>query len=360
MKKPPIPVRILLQLVSFLLCITLGIGVLATAALLDLRMLTSEGGMQSIIDLVLSEYLSLSAHESTPQPQPQQRPSGYVVSLSSTDAVPDGDPSGDFALSDDLELPIDALTDSNALIDFVYDTISENAGDEVDISLDQVQEFVERSTVMEYTSEKINDYIQDALHGTDTALITTDEIMALLDENSALLQEIFDFEVTDEMRQAIRENVAHAVEEQDLNGTIREELDKVLDTSVPGVDVSVSALMQAVGKLTQMQTVLTMGFFCLILMLLLLAANYYAPGKGLGWSAGAFLFIGIILTAPLLVLRFGSSSLQLGGAAFASALQLATDMTGMLMPIHCGVLAAGFVMLVGSIVWRALCRRKAN
>lgn len=360
MKKPPIPVRILLQLVSFLLCVALGIGVLATAALLDLRVLTSDDGMQSLVDLVLSEFFSLSAHEPEQQPQLQREPSGYVVSLSSTDAAPDGDAAGDFVLPDDFELPIDALTDSNALVDFVYETISESAGDEVDISLGQVQEFVERSTIMDYTSEKINDYIQDAFHGTDTARITTDEIMAVLDENSALLREIFDFEVTDEMRQAIRENVAHAVEEQDLNGTIREGLNEVLDTSVPGVGLSVGTLMQSVEKLTQEQFIAKVAASCLVLVLLLFAANYYDPSNGLNWSAVAFVFVGDVLAIPVLILHFSSTSLHLGNEILDSILQMAGGMTDMLMPIHCGVLAVGIVMFLGSIVWRILRRRRAN
>lgn len=377
MKKPFLPIRIVLQVLSVLLCIVLCVGVLVTAVLLDLRTLTSNDGMQSIIELVLSGDLNISmdAPVQQPQPAPQpQRPSSYIVSLGSTDdyaddvsgafTIPDDltddDASGeleipgDFEIPDDFEIPSEVLTDSNALIDFVYDTIQDSAGDEVDISHDQVQEFVERSTVMDYTSGKMNDYIQDAFNGSENTVITADELMNLFEENRELLEEVFDIEVTEEMQQTIRENVERAVEEEDLNGTVRTEINKVLDTSVPGTELSISDLMQTIGRLTRTEVVMSAVLFCVILMAMLFGLNYYNLGKGLGWISYAFTFIGAALAIPLFILQFGSSSLQLGNETVDSALQVVSNLTHMLAPIHYGILVAGVAMLAGSIVWRIL------
>lgn len=375
MKKPLFPVRIVLQVVSVLLCIVLGVGVLAGVVLLDLRTLTSNDGMQSIIELVLSSDIKISADAPTRQPQ---KSTSYIVSLGSTDDLLDdatsdetvGNDAGDFDLPgdfelpddfeipDDIEIPSDALTDPDVLVDFIYDTIKESAGDDVDISHDQVQEFIDQSTVMDYTSEKMNAYIQDAFNGTETTVITADEIMNLFEENRELIENVFDIEVTDEMQQTIRENVERAVEEEDLNATVRTEINKVLDTSVPGMDMSVSDLMQKIGRLTRKEVITKAIVFCVVVMLLLFAANYYNLGKGLGWISYAFLAIGIMLVTLLLILQFGASSLQFGNETVNSAVQMAGSLTGMLAPIHYGVLIAGVLMLAGSIVWRILHKLK--
>ena len=53
-KKTIFPIRLLLQLVSLVLCILLAVNLLATVVICDLRALTSSGGIRTILDSLIT------------------------------------------------------------------------------------------------------------------------------------------------------------------------------------------------------------------------------------------------------------------------------------------------------------------
>lgn len=351
-KKPHFMIRLLLQLVSFLLFIVLTVSLLATAVLLDLKALTSSGGVEAVINA----FLGTGSSEPSPTAEvPVQSPTNeYLVSLSSYSGdygIPD-----DIQIPDDIEIPSDALTDSNILADFIMDIIQESAGDDVNVTHDQVQNFIDNSTVMDYTTNKVSGYVQDALNGTTTTVITADEIMSLLDENQALIEETFEITVTDEMKEEIRTNVTKAIEEEDLNGTIRQEIDNVMQQPIEGTDMTIQDIVELLGQITQTKVILSAVGLCLLLILLLFLANFYKLGKGLTWASFAFMIIGFPLAIVVYAMQNTVILQDLLGSEINSYISLISGLGDLLAPIHYGIAIAGVVMFVGSIVWRILAR----
>lgn len=345
-KKPHFMIRLLLQLVSFLLFIVLTVSLLATAVLLDLKALTSSGGVEAIIN----SFLGTGSSSASPTAEvPVQAPTNeYLVTLSSFD--------GNYEIPDDIEIPSDALTDSNILADFIIDIIQNSTDEDVNITHDQVQNFIDNSTVMDYTTDKVSGYVQDALNGTASTTITADEIMNLLEENQTLIEETFEITVTDEMKAEIRTNVTKAIEEEDLNGTIRQEIDNVMQQPIEGTDMTIQDIVELLGQITQTKVILAAAGLCLLLILLLFLANFYKLGKGLTWASFAFMIIGFPLAIVAYVMQNTVILQDLLGSDMNSYISLVSGLGDLLAPIHYGIAIAGVVMFVGSIVWRILAR----
>lgn len=337
-RKPLLPIRMLLQLLSMIVGLALTISLLATAILLDVKLLTSAGGMQTIITAFMSG--SSSSTPSTAVPG-----NGYIVSLGSSDNS-----------FNDIELPADALTDSNILTDYVYDIIQNSTGEETNVTKEQVETFINESTIKDYTAEKAASYISDAINGEEKTTITADEIMKLFEENQALMEEHFNITVTDEMKTELQTQVTKAIEEDDLNGTIRQEINKVMDQPITGTNYTVKDIMAAIGLITADGVIYSAIGLCLLLIVLLMLLNYYKLPKGLSWASSSFISVGLILSIPLFIIRSSPELLAQLIPEAAGLSQTVTDLTSTIASVHYGILFAGVVMLVLSIVWRILAK----
>lgn len=337
-RKPLLPIRLLLQILSAIVGLALTISLLATAILLDVKLLTSAGGMQTIITAFISG--SSSSEPSTAVPG-----NGYIVSLGSSDNP-----------FNDIELPADALTDTNILTDYVYDIIQNSTGEETNVTKEQVETFINESTIKDYTAEKAASYISDAINGEEKTTITADEIMKLFEENQALMEEHFNITVTDEMKTELQTQVTKAIEEDDLNGTIRQEINKVMDQPIEGTDYTVKDIMAAIGQITANNVIYSAIGLCLLLIALLMLLNYYKLPKGLSWASSSFISVGLMLSIPLLIIRSTPELLTQLIPEAAGLSQTVTDLTSIITPVHYGILIAGVAMLVLSIVWRILAK----
>lgn len=353
-KKPHFLIRMLLQLVSFVLFVVLTVSLLLTAVLLDLKALTSSGGIQAILNAFTSGSVTTSPSADAPVRNAPQANGNYLVSLSSSTG--DFQIPGDFEVPDDFEIPSDALTDSSALSDFILQVIQDSTEEDLDITHDQVQNFIDNSTVMDYTSDLVSGYVEDALNGTTNTVISADDIMNLLNENQTLIEETFQITVTDEMKENIRTNVTKAIEEEDLNGTIRQEIDKVMQQPIEGTDMTIEDIVQLLGQITQTKVILAAAGLCLLLILLLFLANFYKLGKGLTWASFSFMFIGFPLAAVVYLMQNTIMLQDLLGSEISNYISLISNLGNVLAPIHYGIAIAGVVMFVLSIVWRILAR----
>lgn len=315
-RKPLLPIRLLLQILSAIVGLALTISLLATAILLDVKLLTSAGGMQTIITAFISG--SSSSEPSTAVPG-----NGYIVSLGSSDNP-----------FNDIELPADALTDTNILTDYVYDIIQNSTGEETNVTKEQVETFINESTIKDYTAEKAASYISDAINGEEKTNIT----------------------VTDEMKTELQTQVTKAIEEDDLNGTIRQEINKVMDQPIEGTDYTVKDIMAAIGQITANNVIYSAIGLCLLLIALLMLLNYYKLPKGLSWASSSFISVGLMLSIPLLIIRSTPELLTQLIPEAAGLSQTVTDLTSIITPVHYGILIAGVAMLVLSIVWRILAK----
>lgn len=327
-RKPHIALRIGMQLLSFLLSTLLGIALIATVLLADMHTLTSSGGIKQIIHAIL-----LPNQAPTPV-RPMVAAGGTVI-----------DP-GQIELPEGAE---DAILsgDGNALVDILYDTMQEMLGEENPITKDQLQTFVENSTVTDYIADKAAGYAEDILNGTENTQITAEELVQLVEENKPLIEETFEIEITDDQMEEIKSNVTTIVEENDINTTIRTEINNVMDSAMSGAagtGIPLAEIMEFARMLSQ-DTVLYVAIgACAVLLLLLCGANFYNIPAGLTWAAVPCILIGGILAAPVAVLQLMPSVLG-EYASFAS-------MINVLAVNHYTVPIIGLVLLIGSIVWR--------
>jgi arsenate reductase-like glutaredoxin family protein len=238
-----------------------------------------------------------------------------------------------------------ASGDSNAIVDMLYETMKEMLGEEVPITKEQLQTFVEESTVTDYIAEKAAGYAEDIINGTENTQITAEELVDLLEENKELIEQTFEVEITEEAMAEIEANVTTIVEENDINGTIRAEINNVMESAgAEGSGIPLAQIMEIVRLLSQNTVMYSAIGACVVLILLLCGANFYNIPAGMTWAAVPCILIGGILAAPIAVLQLMPSILgEL--AAFA-------PMVNVLAPIHYAVPVTGLVLLIGSIVWR--------
>ena len=197
----PTGVRVLLGFLSVILCILLFVSTLVTIIVADVRLVTSKDGLQTIITQALF-----------PTPAPV-RPMGALAA-----GVP--------VLS-----PVSGTGNEaqGAIVDAIYGMLSEQFGEELPISQEQVEQFLSDSTLPEFVSEKVAGIVNDIYTGESTTTITKEEVMDLLTENADLIKENLGVELNTEAIEA----VGKWVEENDVMSTVQEEVSKLTGLKPP-------------------------------------------------------------------------------------------------------------------------------
>ncbi len=367
-RKPHILLRIPLQLLSFVLTFVLFAVVIAGVLLLDLRYLTSSGGIKQLIDTAISSFLENPSHVvPTPQrPVLTVTPMGDVTFPEGDFTVPGG---GEIVIPDGIfgeggvnlgDIPSDIITggDSGALVDWIYEKVEEQVGEELPFTKEEIGEFVEESTVSDYLSEKIADYADDFLNGTENAVITVDELMNLVEENEVLLKEKLNVELTPELKEQINVAVEKVVVEQDINSTIRDTVyttvDEVLKETTGSMGVSMEMLQGYLKILNSdllLYAVIGIAVFVLLLLCLL---NFYNVPAGLTWASLPCINAGLILSAPILLLQTSKDLIVSLLPEAGVFVDLAASYVTIFAPFHYGLLAIGLGLLVLSVLWRII------
>ena len=348
-KKPPAPIRLVMQLISFLMCLVLIVSLIATALVMDIRNLTSSGGIEKIIS-------ALFTPTSQEMPDPTIDPSAYAIpayALSNTTEPTEGP-----EIPSDIEIPTDALTNPDAMTDFVTSFVENLLGEEAATDPENVSRFIEESTVMDFFAAKISSFVSDAFSGNQSATITAEEIMQLLDENQALLEDIFQIEITDEQKEQIGTQVNDMLAEADLDNTIRQSIDELTSTPIEGMDgMTVGDLLSTIQKLSQPGTIMLATGFCLLLMLAMCLLNYYNIPQALRWCGFPCLISGALLSAPLIVLKASPDILSELMPDTAALLNVVNSALSVVAPLHYGILVLGVALIVLSFLWRLFFKR---
>lgn len=380
-RKPHVALRVLLQLLSFLVAIALFATTLAGALVLDLQALTSSGGIKQLIDAVISTITTAAPTES--QAPHLSNLSNWTVRYDETEPTIDGsfsvtvDENGNTIIvdKDGNQIDMDFIMDENGnvifgdipedvimgggdgdsvggLIDWIYDQIDESAEEELPITKEQLQNFVEESTVSDYLSDKLAGFADDFINGTQNTTITADEIMNLLEENEELLKSELQIELTPEMKEELKGSVEQIVEKTDINDTIREEVFGAVEDAVNDSTAELGVDMEQIRSILQLLTSESMRNFVLIINLaligLLCLLNFYNIPAGLTWAAFPCLLSGAILQIPSIVM----SNLQTSDPGSAGVVSLLGSFAGVFQPIHNAVLYLGVGLLVVSLLWR--------
>ena len=363
-KKPPVAVRALLGIVSVLLCIVLFVSMLAAIVIADVRVLTNKDNLQTFI----SQVLFATPKKNAPVILRQGIGVGGVR----------------------LDEPEAGLPDTQQMIvDYVYGMLEEQFGEELPITEEKVEELLEQSTLPEFLSEKMASIVSDIYTGEVTTTITAEEVVELMEENAGLIKDTFGVEITQEQMDA----VAGWVEEADIAGTVQEVVKGNLGLKDPdnyppapgdeGVgstttgrsqmqgniieglvagDVTVESVMNGgiptvlalIREATSVKMLLTFLGAAAVIVLLLFLLNYWKP-------YAAVRCVGI--TAMVAALPFVITSI-LVLAVPALLAEMALSIVAVLLKptiiVHIGVFVGGVILLVLSIVWGSLCKKKAR
>jgi ribosomal protein L40E len=316
--RPHIAVRITMQVLSFLLCLVLMVSLLVNVLLLDLRHLTSSDGLESAVSAVL------------------------------------GTADGSEAAAQRSEESL------NVVVDMVYDIASSQEDVTIPFSKEDLRDFVEESTVPEFLTEKLADYAMDIIHGTEKTEIHADELMDLLEENEKALREELGIALTPENKASIAQTLQTQIEENDLNSTIHQ---TVNDTLEENLDMDLDALREALQWLTG-DTLLYISLgISLLLILILLALNYYNVGAGLSWSASAGLTAGTLLMLPVLLVQILTDALASSTPELAGIDAVVHSILPVISSLHIWLLVGSMILLLLSIALRVtfwiLRRRRA-
>lgn len=387
-KKPIFPIRLLLQLASFLLCLLLIVSLDATILVEDLQALTSRDGIRTILDCLAAPsaetedpalliptasshgFIKLNSTTATGEESEYTvDENGNIIASDGTVVGNVNDPSsipdgfvipGSSEVSNGLDFPTDILTNPDALSDFIYDIASGMVGEGTEITPEQVEIIVNESTVMDFLADKTATLIHDALTGNVSTIFTADEIMDLIDENQALLEETFQITITEEQKATMHTQVEQAIVDADLDNTVRESVDSAMHETVHigNKDVEVGELMHSIEWFTHLEALIDAIIVCLVLVALIMLANYYNLPQGLGWTATACTIAGIIMAAPLVIVHFLPALLT---NILPQSSELLTVLDGfyfVMAPYHFAVLALGLILIVVSNVWRFFYKRQ--
>ena len=182
--------KFLLAIVSFILCVVLFASTLVTMLVADVKVATNKDNLQNL----LKQTLAAPVQQTTLRPLTAAAGSGFEFDLGSGDI-------------------------SGALVEFAYESMKEAAGGELPMTLDDVKEFVEKSTLKEFIAEKSASIISDIYTGENTTNISVEEVEKLLTDNKDVIEEYFNIELTDEQIQQVNQ----AINEIPVVQQIREE-----------------------------------------------------------------------------------------------------------------------------------------
>lgn len=335
-RRRPWPLKILLGFVAFVLCIAMFAVTLAGAVVVDLRVMTSEGGINQLLTAM---FLPNS-------PSASNRLS-VGMTLTAASPVP-GTGTGE---------PVDM---SNFLLDAAFDILQQQFGDDIPITKEQVGDFLEQSTAKDFLAEKVSGVLDDLINDTSNTTITRDEIMNLVTENKQLIEETFEVTIDDSML----EEMEQALEEVEIFDQLEEKgfaeivVESVVGSGNEDAAGAVEEMQEAMAAFRQVMSVISeitsdstlfaaIGAF-VVLFLLVFLVNFSLP-KTLSDTGIVLTFAGLILSAPNFLFNSGVLYTLLP-TEMSSVLTVAGGLLSAIQAVHFAILGAGVALIVLAVV----------
>lgn len=404
MKKLPIGIRILLAFISFLLCVALFATTLVTAVLGDLSIAFQKDNLKNL----LTEALFTTATVQRPAPHssgngapgirhPMQRlddftiPEGVTIPAGAT--IPEGVtiPEGatvpeDFVSGDLGDVLGGEDGDSSALVEFIYNTVTEQfQGEDVVLPpLEEVQQFVEESTLDDFLADKSASLISDIITGENTTTITTEEIQTLLHDNAQLIEDTFEIEISEDVITEVVEEIekveiVQQIQEEGVNSVLQDLVDNNVITipgMLPSQDLAPEGMggsqsgattntpspmdiLNALRAIVTTETLLAMIGVCLVLIGLLLLVNMKQIWVGIRDAGITVTVVGVLFSAVTFAGWYSADLLKALLADAGPAAKIVLFIVNLTAPIHIGVLVLGIVLIVVSCVVKSLLKKKA-
>lgn len=316
-----------MKVLTVLLCFVLFAAALCSVVILDIRLSTSEGNIRRVVRAALSA----PAERSGQRFQPAARlPAGKRL----------------------MSLGSDSSAESESeLVEWISGILEENYGSQVDVDTQQIQAFLEQSTVQAYLCDKVAGYTADLLNGTEETSITGEELQTLIEENTELIEEELGIPVTGEVFDYVTEFVAA----QDVDAMIREQvIDNVRGAAVTE-DVTVADVLDTVRTATSAGVLAAV----LVLCLALCVGIFFTTGRRVPATLRS-IGIPILVLGILLALPTAGVQLLIGSLLSGMAGELAGAVMSATAAVHYTVLVLGIALLVAAAIINNVSKKKAR
>lgn len=346
-RKPwPVGVRILMVFVAIILCVAMFVVSMAGTLVLNVRAIVSRDGISKIVTQLVS---------------------GETVSgpVRSALAVGTG-----IVYLDEYSSQSDM---SGMLVDWAYDLVKEAFGNEVEISKEQVEEFVQESAVKDFVADKAAGLVEDFYNEESTTTITVEEITQLIEENKEIIEEKFDIvidqEALEELDTKLEESgILEPIEENGLMGYIEQTMtespapdtapDGEVGGSIGGTQESMNnmnkakEIMNILRQVTSYEAVAVLGGAFVLLMVLLFFVTRRSFPATLSQTGSMLMLTGVIFCVPTVLCKVapalvtGILGKELGGIVCLVFHAAAV--------VNYTVLGVGFGLIVLSIVAKVI------
>lgn len=316
--------RIVLSIVSVLLCIILFFSVASAILIADVRVVLSKDGLQTIISQSLFDA-----------PRPGLRPAplagGVAPRLSDTTTT--------------------GATES-AIVDAIYGMLQEQFGDELPISQDAVNALISDSSLPDFMSEKVAGVINDIYTGNNTTTITKDEVVGLLRENKALIESTFDIVLEEEMIEA----AGAWVEEANVMSTIQQSVAEITGMEIPGAENStttnkgsgevnfVASALDLLREITTVSALLIAIAVCLALMGLLVLTHWGRPFAAMRSAGIAIMLAGFVFSIPVAASGVLPALIPVAGKIIGAVLAMTGYVSISVFVLGLGMIIAGAIL----------------
>ncbi len=335
--------KIFLGILSFILCVLLFVSTLATMLVADVKVATNKDNLANLI----KNSLSAPVHT---QLGPVSAAAGGGLDLSSGDL-------------------------SGSIIEFAYDTLAQESGGELPISLEQAKQFVEDSTIKDFIADKSASIISDIYTGQNTTTFTSDEIKTLLTENKGVIKQYFDVELTEEqigtvaamideipaVQQMQQQGIASLITggtTPDLDQGATDANGEPLPSQPPASSSPLNDVLETVRAVTATPVLLGCIGLCLFLLGLLFLCAWSKPYKALIVGGIPILLAGLIFLVPTMIASFATATwLEL--MSFAEMVgPISIFILKLTASVCISVSVLGIAMIAGGIVLGCFMRKR--
>lgn len=370
-KRWPWPVRFLMGIIGFVLCIVMFVTALTGIVLLDLRAMTSENGITTIIETLLTSGKKapatvrpgLAVGGMVRRAEDSMSDSAHVEIDANGNVVVNGEvvgsvgdmgngnvtlivPNGNVTTDENGNVYVDGellegatmgedgtvnmggqITvgpnvggdSSDAIVDWVVGQLQDFTGGELPVTPEQIENFVEQSTIKDFIAEKVAGMVGDFYTGNITTTITMEEITQLVEENKALIQSEFGIEITEEHTEALKQivedtGILEQVQEQGIMGILGSVGGGLMDPGMMQQMQQIQMAVEIVRQVTSYTAIAAVGLIFLALAAILFCTTQFS------WPA--------TLADCGVVLMLASAIFVIPSTVFTNSPELVTELLG--------------------------------
>ena len=370
-KRWPWPVRFLMGIIGFVLCIVMFVTALTGIVLLDLRAMTSENGITTIIETLFTSGKKapatvrpgLAVGGMVRRAQDSMSDSAHVEIDANGNVVVNGEvvgsvgdmgngnvtlivPNGNVTTDENGNVYVDGellegatmgedgtvnmggqITvgpnvggdSSDAIVDWVVGQLQDFTGGELPVTPEQIENFVEQSTIKDFIAEKVAGMVGDFYTGNITTTITMEEITQLVEENKALIQSEFGIEITEEHTEALKQivedtGILEQVQEQGIMGILGSVGGGLMDPGMMQQMQQIQMAVEIVRQVTSYTAIAAVGLIFLALAAILFCTTQFS------WPA--------TLADCGVVLMLASAIFVIPSTVFTNSPELVTELLG--------------------------------